>query len=120
MFVAMGLSAILPVIHGLTLYGFTSMNRRIGLSWLVLQGVLYIVGAGLYAVSIQRSFSVSNTGCRAEPQQARIPECLHPGRYDLYGSSHQIFHVLILLAAMSHLMGLLTAFEHAQIARDCR
>ena len=54
MFVAMGLSAILPVIHGLTLYGFTSMNQRIGLSWLVLQGVLYIVGAGLYAVSIQR------------------------------------------------------------------
>lgn len=51
MFVAMGLSAIFPVIHGLMLYGVTSMERRIGLSWLVLQGFLYIVGAGLYAVS---------------------------------------------------------------------
>ena len=68
MFVAMGLSAILPVIHGLTLYGFTLMNGRIGLSWLVLQGVLYIAGAGLYAVSIQCPFSASNTGHRAEPQ----------------------------------------------------
>ena len=55
MFAAMGLSGIVPVTHGLMLYGFASMNRRIGLSWLVLQGVLYIVGAGLYAVSIQRS-----------------------------------------------------------------
>ena len=50
MFVAMGLSAIFPVVHGLVLYGVTSMERRIGLSWLVLQGVLYIGGAGLYAV----------------------------------------------------------------------
>ena len=68
MFVAMGLSAILPVIHGLALYGFTSMNGRIGLSWLVLQGMLYIAGAGLYAVSIQRPFSASDTRCRADPQ----------------------------------------------------
>ena len=51
MFVAMGLSAIFPVMHGLMLYGVTSMERRIGLSWLVLQGFLYIVGAGIYAVS---------------------------------------------------------------------
>ena len=51
MFVAMGLSAVFPVIHGLRLYGFTSMDQRIGLSWLVLQGLLYILGAGIYAVS---------------------------------------------------------------------
>ena len=57
MFVAMGLSAIFPVIHGLVLYGVASMERRIGLSWLVLQGSLYIVGAGLYAVSDDLLFS---------------------------------------------------------------
>ena len=50
MFVAMGLSAVFPVVHGLWLYGFAQMNHRIGLPWLVLQGVLYITGAGLYAV----------------------------------------------------------------------
>jgi len=51
MFVAIGLSAIFPVLHGLELYGIRDMQDRIGLFWLVLQGVLYIVGAGLYAVS---------------------------------------------------------------------
>jgi adiponectin receptor len=51
MFVAMGLSAIFPVLHGLELYGADEMRSRIGLTWLVLQGFLYIMGAGLYAVS---------------------------------------------------------------------
>jgi hypothetical protein len=51
MFVAMGLSAIFPVLHGLELYGADEMRNRIGLIWLVLEGFLYIMGAGLYAVS---------------------------------------------------------------------
>jgi len=52
MFVAMGLSAVFPVLHGLELYGIKEMQDRIGLTWLVLEGFLYILGAGLYAVSI--------------------------------------------------------------------
>jgi hypothetical protein len=52
MFVLMGLSAVFPVLHGLELYGIEQMQDRIGLTWLVLQGFLYILGAGLYAVSV--------------------------------------------------------------------
>jgi len=52
MFVAMGLSAVFPVLHGVSLYGIQEMRGRIGLSWLVLQGFLYILGAGLYAVGL--------------------------------------------------------------------
>lgn len=51
MFVAMGLSAVIPVVHGIKLYGLQQMNERIGLSWLILQGFLYVLGAGIYAVS---------------------------------------------------------------------
>lgn len=51
MFVAMGLSAVFPVFHGLKLYGYVQLERQIGLSWMVLQGALYIAGAGIYAVS---------------------------------------------------------------------
>ena len=50
MFVAMGLSAIVPVLHGVQLYGLQQMNDRIGLSWLILQGILYVLGAGIYGV----------------------------------------------------------------------
>lgn len=50
MFVAMGLSAVVPVLHGLQMYGYQQLERQIGLTWLVSQGALYITGAALYAV----------------------------------------------------------------------
>ncbi|KAK5016827.1 hypothetical protein LTR16_003060 [Cryomyces antarcticus] len=92
MFVAMGLSAVVPVLHGARIYGVKQLDEMMGLSWLVLQGLLYILGAGLYA--------------------ARVPERFYPGRFDIYGSSHQIFHVLVVLAAAAHLVGLLKAFDY--------
>ncbi|KAG9845610.1 hemolysin-III channel protein Izh2, partial [Aureobasidium melanogenum] len=97
MFVAMGASAIIPVLHGIFLFGVNQLQRQIGLSWLVLQGVLYISGAAIYA--------------------ARFPERLKPGSFDIWGSSHQIFHVLVLLAAASHFIGLVKAFDYEHSAR---
>lgn len=101
MFVGMGLSAVFPVIHGLQMYGVEQMTRLIGLRWLLLQGFLYILGAGIYA--------------------ARVPERLRPGKFDIVGSSHQIFHVLVVCAAVAHLTGLLQAFDyrHSGIAEAC-
>lgn len=58
MFVAMGLSAVVPVLHGLKLYGLRQMNDRISLSWLVSQGFLYVLGAGLYAVRVSKCLLV--------------------------------------------------------------
>jgi adiponectin receptor len=96
MFVLMGLSAVIPMVHGIRVYGYAYMRDAAGMNWVVFQGALYIIGAGLYA--------------------ARIPEKWSPGTYDIWGSSHQIFHVLVVLAATSHLVGLLKAFdyEHGQ------
>ncbi|KAE8146538.1 hemolysin-III related-domain-containing protein [Aspergillus avenaceus] len=101
MFVGMGLSAVFPVLHGLRMYGIEQMTRQIGLGWLLLQGFLYILGAGIYA--------------------ARVPERLRPGKFDLWGSSHQVFHVLVVCAAVAHLTGLLRAFDyrHSGIAEIC-
>ncbi|KAJ6011180.1 hypothetical protein N7451_002592 [Penicillium sp. IBT 35674x] len=102
MFVGMGLSAVFPVLHGLSLFGFDRMRQQIGLTWLLLQGFLYILGAAIYA--------------------ARVPERLRPGKFDLVGSSHQIFHVLVVCAAVAHLTGLLKAFDyrHSGTAEFCQ
>ncbi|WPG99297.1 HlyIII-domain-containing protein [Acrodontium crateriforme] len=97
MFVAMGLSAVVPVFHGVQLYGVDQLERQIGLSWLVSQGVLYVAGAAIYA--------------------ARVPERWQPGRFDIWGSSHQIFHVLVVLAAATHLVGLIKAFDYEHTSR---
>ncbi|KAK5194018.1 hypothetical protein LTR72_005578 [Exophiala xenobiotica] len=51
MFVGMGISALFPVLDGLRTFGLQAMEKQMGLWWVVLQGALYIFGAGLYAVS---------------------------------------------------------------------
>ena len=51
-FAALGLTAVAPVTHGLCLYGLDQMYKQIGLPWLVTQGLLYLLGALIYAVSI--------------------------------------------------------------------
>ena len=50
MFAVYGLSAIFPVVHGLVLYGMEQLRYSMGLYWVVLQGLLYLVGAATYAV----------------------------------------------------------------------
>ena len=32
----------------------------------------------------------------------RIPECIYPGKFDLAFSSHQIFHICVVVAATIH------------------
>lgn len=65
--VAMGLSALFPVLHGIKMFGIAQLDQQMGLSWLVTQGLLYILGAGIYAVSRQ---------CRHERS---------PGRAKMFG-----------------------------------
>ncbi|CAO1616422.1 unnamed protein product [Parajaminaea phylloscopi] len=81
-FLALGLSAVVPVAHGYLIYGYSVLRLTMGLDYLVLSGSLYVVGALLYA--------------------CRVPERFAPGTFDLFGASHQIFHFAILLAAFSH------------------
>ncbi|PWZ00517.1 HlyIII-domain-containing protein [Testicularia cyperi] len=89
-FVALGLSAVFPVAHVVHFYGYDTITQTMGLRFLITSGALYVVGALLYAL--------------------RIPERFAPGRFDLLGASHQIFHVLILAAAAAHYISLRRAY----------
>ena len=89
-FLVLGLSAVVPVAHVVQLYGYTTITETMGLRFLILSGALYVVGAGLYA--------------------ARVPERFAPGRFDMIGASHQIFHVLILGAAAAHYVSIRRAY----------
>ncbi|KAG0640826.1 hemolysin-III related-domain-containing protein [Tuber brumale] len=101
LFVSMGLSSVLPVLHGVRIYGARGMDERMGVRWLLIEGLLYIAGAGIYA--------------------ARVPERFAPGRFDLLGASHQLFHCLVVAAAGSHLVGLMKGFDylHSRDAQVC-
>ncbi|KAM0204847.1 hypothetical protein ACHAQD_007216 [Fusarium lateritium] len=92
MFIGLGVSGIVPVIHGACIYGLQGLEERMSLSWVVLHGAMYIFGAVLYA--------------------ARWPERSAPGSFDIWGNSHQIFHVFVILAAVTHFYGMAKAFDY--------
>lgn len=60
MFVGLGVSGVVPIVHALTYYGYRRLHERMGLSWVILQGGLYIFGAFLYAVSTISSFRLAD------------------------------------------------------------
>ena len=50
----------------------------------------------------------------------RFPEKLYPGGFDIWGSSHQIFHVLVVLATCIHFVGVLKAFDWNYENQRCK
>ncbi|AFR98797.2 integral membrane protein [Cryptococcus neoformans] len=78
-FIALGLSAVVPITHILFTQGLAHAREKMSLDLIVAGGASYIFGALLYA--------------------ARIPEKLSPGTFDYFGSSHQIFHCFVLAGA---------------------
>jgi adiponectin receptor len=120
MFVGLGTSGVVPIVHVLvTDYSYSQLNELMGLNWVILQGGLYILGAFIYAV---RHHVPSVDGDIANTAQARWPERRNPGKFDIWGSSHQIFHVCVVLAAASHLYGMVKAFDfhHSVLDGQCQ
>ena len=65
-FIALGLSGVIPAMHFVIIHGFWEGVYNAALGWLVLMAILYIVGAVIYAV--------------------RIPERIWPGKFDIWVS----------------------------------
>ncbi|VDK86637.1 unnamed protein product [Litomosoides sigmodontis] len=84
-FIAMGLSSVVPALDILITDGISYLLNEASLLWLILMGILYITGAVLYAT--------------------RTPEKCFPGRFDLWLQSHQLFHMFVVAAALVHLYG---------------
>jgi adiponectin receptor len=85
----LGLSSFLPIIHGVLLHGMQEHDQQMSLRYYLALGVCHATGAMVYA--------------------ARVPERWYPRRFDVWGSSHQVMHVLVVLGAGTYGMGVLRA-----------
>ncbi|XP_024922915.1 heptahelical transmembrane protein ADIPOR3 isoform X2 [Ziziphus jujuba] len=81
LFFGMGMSGVAPIIHKLVLY-HNKPEAIETAQYEVVMGVLYGLGALIYAT--------------------RIPERWMPGKFDIAGHSHQLFHVLVVAGAYTH------------------
>lgn len=92
MFILFGLSGALPVIAAVKLFGVEDAIKRSNATWLVMEGILYILGAVLYAAR----FPERLTHVESEDTYGVA------GLFDHFGHSHQIFHFAVVIAAYCH------------------
>ena len=81
LFLGMGLCGVVPTAHKVLFYWMEPVVVTTTLLE-ILMGVLYGLGAMFYA--------------------SRIPERWLPGKFDIAGHSHQIFHILVIAGALTH------------------
>ncbi|XP_022751182.1 heptahelical transmembrane protein 4 isoform X1 [Durio zibethinus] len=81
LFFGMGVSGIAPILHKLILF-WHQPEALHTTGYEVLMGFLYGIGALVYAT--------------------RIPERWMPGKFDIAGHSHQLFHILVVAGAYTH------------------
>lgn len=52
--------------------------------------------------------------------QFRVPERFSPGRFDIWGSGHTLFHIGILCAMYTHYAGMMHGFMNAHTQDVCK
>lgn len=98
-FLTMGLSAVIPAFHYSIKFGWNQAVDRASLGWMVLMGCLYVSGTMLYML--------------------QVPERFFPGKFDIWGQSHQLFHVFVLIAVFVHYHGVsLLEVQHSQDVKN--
>lgn len=110
MYVVFGFLSTFFIMHGLVIYGWATQSRRMSLDRMAWTAIFNLIGATAYAT--RASLSLLNTyKVRLINPMLQIPEKHWPCQFDILGSSHQIFHLAVLIAACVHYDGLIRAFE---------
>ncbi|KAF5872796.1 putative hemolysin-iii channel protein [Botrytis fragariae] len=146
--VGTGCSAFAPIIHAIVYFGWDQVVDGTGMPWYLGEGGFLVLGAVVYSVSflsffyflarmllyfgsemeiLDRSENSLNLSSKyingrmkkTNIKKLRIPECYFPGKFDIIGHSHQIFHILVVAASGMHLVGLLKAYEHQYYYPRC-
>lgn len=98
-FSLLAMSTMLPVFQRIGSLGWHEACRQIGAQWYLAEALTLLLGVGLFA--------------------GRLPERLSPGSFDIWGHSHQMFHLSILAGAAFHLLALLTGCKYRQAYPQC-
>jgi len=98
LFLIMGFSGVIPAAHAVVLH-WGHPHIFVSLGYELVMAIFYTAGVGFYIT--------------------RIPERLKPGAFDIAGHSHQIFHVFVVLAALSHCAATLVMMDFRRRSPAC-
>lgn len=93
-FSILAISAMLPILQRSYSLGWRQSYHEVGSQWYLAEALSLLTGVGLFVAS--------------------IPERLRPGSFDIWGHSHQLFHLFALAGAAFHLVALITGYKYRQ------
>ncbi|XP_020244872.1 heptahelical transmembrane protein 5-like [Asparagus officinalis] len=96
LFFCMGISGLVPIVHKLVVFS-DRPEAILSTGYEFLMGVFYGLGIVAYVT--------------------RVPERWKPGKFDLVGNSHQLFHVLVIAGAYTHYLAGLVYLEWRDVDR---
>lgn len=91
-FSCLGAVALAPTFHAGILHGLRDPEFLSMAAWIIACLLVYALAVVLYAT--------------------RIPECCRPGKHDVWCSSHQFMHILVVCAAYIHYAGIRSALDY--------
>ncbi|KAI1260758.1 mPR-like GPCR protein [Xylariaceae sp. FL1019] len=98
-FMAMGLSAFLPIVHTVLIYEYDQLYQKTGIGNYLIEGLVLTLGTVFFTT--------------------HFPESYIPERFDIFGASHQIFHILVVIGALIHMSSLLSVYDWVHRNPQC-
>ncbi|KAK6514391.1 hypothetical protein TWF506_008786 [Arthrobotrys conoides] len=91
-FSILAISAMLPIFHAVGTLGWDRACAEIGAQWYLAEGLGLLVGVCLFV--------------------GRMPERFWPGKFDVWGHSHQLFHTFAVAGTGFHLAALVAGYNY--------
>lgn len=98
-FSLLAVSAMLPVIHRTSSLGWQAACEQFGAQYFLAEAVSLLVGVGLFV--------------------GRFPERVSPGSFDIWGHSHQLFHICAVVCTLFHSLALLVGCKYRHTMPSC-
>lgn len=98
LFVCMGVSGLVPIVHNLILNSHRP-EVFVTAAYEMVMGCFYLLGVLFYV--------------------ARVPERWFPGRFDVTGHSHQLFHAMVIAGAYTHYLAVLVYIQWRDSDASC-
>lgn len=98
-FTMFALSALLPFFHSAGPMGRGRARSEIGAVWYVAKGISLLLGVSLFV--------------------SRVAERSRPGSFDIWGHSHQLFHICAVMSGAFHVAALVVGYNYRQTHQNC-
>ncbi|PVI06495.1 HlyIII-domain-containing protein [Periconia macrospinosa] len=105
-FVLTVLSGFGPTFHGMYIHGISKGFHECGIKWWLAEGLCYGIGVLFFVSRFPERWAWSST-----PNKDGV--WFKRSKFDVFGGSHQIFHVCVVLGAACHCWGVWETWKFA-------